>query len=134
VSLTGQKMIGWKVAFVVIAYRAYSGQIVGDTDAGGYLTEWECSIQGGWSQGGWRRSVMQSRFLWPAIVCVGLVLLALVWMLNDREGLDQTAGWAVTLGVLGTLAVGIGLMAIIFQGRRSRRDRLVDRKQHHERR
>jgi hypothetical protein len=77
---------------------------------------------------------MQSRFLWPAIVCVGLVLLALVWMLNDREGLDPTAGWAVTLGVLGTLAVGIGLMAIIFQGRRSRRDRLVDRQQHHERR
>ena len=35
---------------------------------------------------------MQSRFLGPAIVCVGLVLLALGWMLNDREGLDPTAG------------------------------------------
>jgi len=122
-------MIGWKVAFVVIAYRAYSGQIVGDTDAGGYLTEWERST---WS--GWRRSVMQSRFLWPVVVCVGLVLLALVWAFGDREGLNQTAGWAVALGVAATLAVGIGLMAIIFQGRRSRRDRLVDRNQHHGRR
>jgi hypothetical protein len=74
---------------------------------------------------------MQSRFLWPVVVCVGLVLLALVWAFGDREGLDQTAGWAVALGVVATLAVGIGLMAIIFQGRRSRRDRLVDRNQHH---
>jgi hypothetical protein len=77
---------------------------------------------------------MQSRFLWPVVVCVGLVLLALVWAFGNREGLDQTAGWAVALGVAATLAVGIGLMAIIFQGRRSRRDRLVDRNQHHGRR
>jgi uncharacterized membrane protein YqjE len=77
---------------------------------------------------------MQRRFLWPVIACVGLVLLALIWVLSDREGLDQTAGWAVTWGVLAILAVGVGLMAVIFHGRRSRRDQSVDRTRHHEQR
>ena len=75
---------------------------------------------------------MQSRFLWPVVVCAPALCC---WRWSGRlvtaRDWTETAGWAVALGVVATLAVGIGLMAIIFQGRRSRRDRLVDRNQHH---
>ena len=72
---------------------------------------------------------MERRFVWPAVCCLGLALVAigLVWAFGDYAGISLTAGWAVALGVAATMALGLGLMAVIFHGRRSRRDQAVDR-------
>ena len=73
--------------------------------------------------------MMQHRFFWPVIACVGLILVLLgsVWVLGGYEGMSFTAGWALTLGVGAAMALGIGFMAVIFYGRRSRRDEAVRR-------
>ncbi len=75
---------------------------------------------------------MERRFVWPAVCCVGLALAAigLFWVFGDHAGVSLTAGWAAALAVAATMALGIGLMAVIFYGRRSRRDQAVDRGNH----
>lgn len=67
---------------------------------------------------------MQPRILWPVVACAA-VLLASIWAFGG--GLSSVGGMGLTLGIAGTLVVGIGLMAVILYGRRSRRDRMVDR-------
>ncbi|PWC52418.1 hypothetical protein [Azospirillum sp. TSO22-1] len=67
---------------------------------------------------------MQPRILWPVIGCIA-VLLAAVWAFGG--GMSPVGGMGLALGIVGTLVVGVGLMAIILYGRRSRRDRMVDR-------
>jgi hypothetical protein len=72
---------------------------------------------------------MRYRILGPVIVCVGLllVLLGSIWALGGYDELGVTTGWALTLGVGATMAVGIGFIAVILYGRRSRRDEAVHR-------
>ncbi len=62
------------------------------------------------------------------VILVGLLLLAIVFMAvgwNTPEGGEQmsTGGWiAMILGVIATLALGIGLMTLMFYSNRSGRD------------
>jgi hypothetical protein len=65
------------------------------------------------------------------VVLVGLLLLAIVFMAvgwkapEGVEGGEQmsTAGWiAMAMGVVATLALGIGLMTLMFYSSRSGRD------------
>ena len=64
------------------------------------------------------------------VVLVGLLLLAIVfmavgWHAPEGESGEQmsTAGWiAMALGVVATLALGIGLMTLMFYSSRSGRD------------
>ena len=62
------------------------------------------------------------------VILVGLLLLAIVFMAvgwNAPEGGEKmsTAGWiAMILGVIATLALGIGLMTLMFYSHRSGRD------------
>lgn len=75
---------------------------------------------------------MERRFVWPAVCCLGLAFAAigLVWAFGDYAGVSFKAGWAVALAVAATMALGMGLMAVIVHGRRSRRDQAVDRTAH----
>lgn len=74
---------------------------------------------------------MQPRILWPVIGCVG-ILIGAVWAFGGPDGLSSVGGMGLTLGIVATLVVGVGLMAVILYGRRSRRDRMVDRRSRHE--
>jgi hypothetical protein len=62
------------------------------------------------------------------VILVGLLLLAIVFMAvgwNAPEGGEKmsTAGWiAMILGVIATLALGVGLMTLMFYSSRSGRD------------
>jgi hypothetical protein len=62
------------------------------------------------------------------VILVGLLLLAIVFLAvgwNAPEGGEKmsTAGWiAMILGVIATLALGIGLMTLMFYSSRSGRD------------
>ena len=62
------------------------------------------------------------------VILVGLLLLAIVFMAvgwNAPEGGEKmsVAGWiAMILGVIATLALGIGLMTLMFYSNRSGRD------------
>jgi hypothetical protein len=62
------------------------------------------------------------------VILVGMLLLAIVFLAigwNAPAGGAQmsTAGWiAMMLGVLATLALGIGLMTLMFYSNRSGRD------------
>jgi hypothetical protein len=62
------------------------------------------------------------------VILVGLLLLAIVFMAigwNAPEGGEQMSigGWiAMILGIIATLALGIGLMALMFYSNRSGRD------------
>lgn len=62
------------------------------------------------------------------VILVGLLLLAIVFMAvgwNTPEGGEKMsiAGWiAMILGVIATLALGIGLMTLLFYSNRSGRD------------
>jgi hypothetical protein len=62
------------------------------------------------------------------VILVGLLLLAIIFMAvgwNAPEGGEKmsTAGWiAMILGVIATLALGIGLMTLMFYSSRSGRD------------
>jgi hypothetical protein len=62
------------------------------------------------------------------VVLVGLLLLAIVFMAvgwNAPEGGEKMsiAGWiAMILGIVATLALGIGLMTLMFYSNRSGRD------------
>ncbi len=62
------------------------------------------------------------------VILVGLLLFAIVFMAvgwNAPEGGEQmsTGGWiAMILGVITTLALGIGLMTLMFYSNRSGRD------------
>ncbi|HEY4170219.1 MAG TPA: hypothetical protein VGM96_25725 [Reyranella sp.] len=62
------------------------------------------------------------------VILVGLLLLAIVFMAvgwNTPEGGEQMSigGWiAMILGVIATLALGIGLMTLMFYSSRSGRD------------
>jgi hypothetical protein len=69
---------------------------------------------------------MQSRLLWPIIGC-GVIMFGLILAFGGYDGLSSIGGMGLMLGVIATLAVGVGLMAVILYGRRSRRDRTVDR-------
>jgi hypothetical protein len=74
---------------------------------------------------------MQHRSLWPAIGGVGLALVTLgsIWAFGGYDGASFAA---LTLGVIAPIAVGIGFAALIFYGRRSRRDEAVDRTAHND--
>ena len=62
------------------------------------------------------------------VILVGLLLLAIVFMAigwDAPEGGEQmsTGGWiAMVLGIVATLALGIGLMTLMFYSNRSGRD------------
>jgi hypothetical protein len=62
------------------------------------------------------------------VILVGLLLLAIVFMAvgwNAPEGGEKmsTGGWiAMILGVIATLALGVGLMTLMFYSHRSGRD------------
>ena len=62
------------------------------------------------------------------VILIGLLLLAIVFMAvgwSEPEGGEKmsTAGWiAMILGVIATLALGIGLMTLMFYSNRSGRD------------
>ena len=62
------------------------------------------------------------------VVLVGLLLLAIVFMVigwGAPEGGEKmsTGGWiAMVLGIIATLALGIGLMTLMFYSNRSGRD------------
>lgn len=62
------------------------------------------------------------------VILVGLLLLAIIFMAvgwNAPEGGEKmsTGGWiAMILGVIATLALGIGLMTLMFYSHRSGRD------------
>ena len=62
------------------------------------------------------------------VVLVGVLLLAIVFMVigwNAPEGGQQMSvgGWiAMILGIIATLALGIGLMTLMFYSNRSGRD------------
>ena len=74
---------------------------------------------------------MQHRVLWPAIGGGGLALVTLgsIWALGGYDGASFAA---LTLGIIAPIAVGIGFVALIFYGRRSRRDEAVDRTAHND--
>jgi hypothetical protein len=62
------------------------------------------------------------------VILVGLLLLAIIFMAvgwNAPEGGEKmsTGGWiAMILGVIATLALGVGLMTLMFYSHRSGRD------------
>ncbi len=62
------------------------------------------------------------------VILIGLLLLAIVFMAigwNAPKGGEQMSvgGWiAMVLGVIATLALGIGLMSLMFYSNRSGRD------------
>ena len=62
------------------------------------------------------------------VILVGLLLLAIIFMAvgwNAPEGGEKMSigGWiAMILGVIATLALGIGLMSLMFYSHRSGRD------------
>jgi len=70
----------------------------------------------------------------PWALCAGvtLVLIALAWALGGYDGLSFAGGVALTLGIAAPVAVGFAFMDIIVKGRRSRRDRMVDRTTRHD--
>ena len=49
-----------------------------------------------------------------AVVVVLMVLMASVWIDFGDAGISAAGWFALTLGVLATLALGIGLMALVF--------------------
>ncbi|WP_207485871.1 hypothetical protein [Arenibaculum pallidiluteum] len=65
----------------------------------------------------------------PVFLCaaVVLVLIGLAWAVGGYDGMSLGAGLALTLGIAAPVAVGFAFMEIIVKGRRSRRDRMVDR-------
>lgn len=77
--------------------------------------------------------MLRHRIPWLAIgvVVLILVLLGWAWPFVGHDGTSETGGVAVTLGVIVALALGIGLIAIILYGRRSRRDEAVRRASRH---
>ena len=76
---------------------------------------------------------MRSRLSWLAAIVAGLVVLmvavviATLWTsIGDSE--ISTAGWlAMALGVIVTLALGVGLMALVFVSNRRGYDELAGR-------
>jgi hypothetical protein len=75
---------------------------------------------------------MQNRILWPAIACIGLILVLLgsTWALGGYDEMSSASSVTLTLltlGVIVPIAVGIGFVALIIYGRRSRRDEAVHR-------
>jgi drug/metabolite transporter (DMT)-like permease len=58
---------------------------------------------------------------------LALVLLGTFWAFGGYNGMSLAGGMAVTLGVAAAAALGIGLMSVILEGRRSRRDEAVRR-------
>ena len=62
------------------------------------------------------------------VILVGLLLLAIIFIAvgwNAPEGGEKmsTGGWiAMILGVIATLALGVGLMTLMFYSHRSGRD------------
>jgi hypothetical protein len=62
------------------------------------------------------------------VILVGLLVLAIIFMLVGWDEPDggtpmSSAGWiAMILGVLVTLGLGVGLMALMFYSNRSGRD------------
>jgi hypothetical protein len=72
---------------------------------------------------------MQHRILWPVVggVVLILALFGLIWAFGGYDGTSSTGGMGAALGIIAPIALGIGLMALIFYGRRSRRDEKVHR-------
>ncbi|HYG87473.1 MAG TPA: hypothetical protein VD978_14535 [Azospirillum sp.] len=74
---------------------------------------------------------MQHQLLWPVIGCA-IILVGTIWAFGGYDELSTAGGIGLTWGIVATLMVGIGLMAVILYGRRSRRDRVVDRATRHD--
>ncbi|MCW2239693.1 hypothetical protein [Azospirillum canadense] len=74
---------------------------------------------------------MQRRILWPVIGCV-VVLVASIWVFGGHNGLSFVGGMGLTLGIVLVLTAAVGIMAVIFYGRRSRRDRSVGHAARHD--
>lgn len=76
--------------------------------------------------------MLHHRILWLAAGGIALILLLFVWAwpFGGYDGTSVTGGVALTLGVIVALALGIGLIAVILHGRRSRRDEAVRRATH----
>jgi hypothetical protein len=54
-------------------------------------------------------------------------LLALTWLFGGFAGLTGAGVIALTLGITVTVALGVGLMALLFYSSRSERDEAVHR-------
>lgn len=74
---------------------------------------------------------MKRRTTWIAIgaavlaVAIAVVVAAVNWNVVGNSGIDANGWIALVLGVLATLAVGIGLMALVFISNRRGYDDLT---------
>ena len=66
---------------------------------------------------------MQQRIIRFSAICIGatLVVLVAIWALGGfaQLGLDASGVIALALGITFTVALGVGLMALIFYGERN---------------
>jgi hypothetical protein len=71
-----------------------------------------------------RQAIMQI-----AAGCAGViaVLLALTWLFGGFGGMSGAGVAALTLGIIVTVALGVGLMTLLFYSSRSERDEAVHR-------
>jgi len=74
----------------------------------------------------WRQLPWAARFAITAFAAI-VVLLALTWALTGFGGLglDATATFGAVLGIVVAIALGVGLMTLIFYSNRSGMDGLV---------